>query len=111
MLKQCFRHYGLCSPLSLAVERLALLCFYHHPCGYSSAPAKNFSFSRGKAAQFLGINENLLGEALHYGALFGLLQNVTLSPYHAEFALNPTHRRDLFFAKLRFQLRESAVSV
>ncbi len=113
MLDTCLNYYGIYANLniSLSLHKLEQLAFEEHPSGYENAPIKTLSLSYYEIKNLLGIYqgadyEKIIKEVFRYAAYFGLIQNVTLSPFHIEWDYNPYHQRDLFFAKTRLDIRE-----
>ncbi|MGL5254857.1 MAG: hypothetical protein ACRC9L_07695 [Brevinema sp.] len=104
MLRTCFLYYGLSPELSSSLLRLAVLCRVQN----AENNAATYHFSLDQAGSFLQVPASMVHEVLHYAGLFGLVNNVVLSPLHTEFSINPHYERDLFFAHLRLQLRKAS---
>ncbi len=107
MLQSCLEYYGINTIYPL--YRLQELAFYHHPSGYKNENSSLFSLTYDQLYKLLHIkNIDILQETFRYGAAFGLVSNVIISPEHIEWSYNPFHQRDLFFYKLKLELRNTS---
>lgn len=113
MLDHCLKHYGIDQNITLSrsLHQLYELNQQHYCCGYCTIPAFKYSISHKEAVKLLAIQghsnpEAILKETFRYGVYFGLIKNLTISPTHSEWSLNPLYQRDLFFTKLKLQIRE-----
>lgn len=114
MLDHCLKHYGIDQNITLSrsLYQLYELNQQHYCCGYRLIPAFKCSIAHKDAIKLLGIHghpnpECILKETFRYGVYFGLIKNLIISPTHSEWSLNPLYQRDLFFTKLKLQIRES----
>lgn len=113
MLTSCLNHYHIYDNLhlSLSLHRLEQLAFQHHPCGYQKSHSPFYSLSFFEIKNLLNIYqssnyEDIVHEVFRYAAFFGLITDVVISPFHIEWKFNTYHQRDLFFTKLKLDIRE-----
>ncbi len=107
MLNSCLNYYGIDELLSQPLGTLKKLAFCHHPSGYQNSSSSSISMSYKEIKQLLHIDDDfLVQETFRYAAIFGVITNVVISPFHVEWQYNSYHQRDLFFAKMRLDLRE-----
>lgn len=114
MLDSCLQHSEIYSNLqfSLPLYRLSEILCSLYPCGYEDKKEVFISLSYNEIKDFLFIydSENsdfVLQEVVRYAAVFGLIKDLIISPVHMEWTMNPYHKRDLFFALMKFNIRES----
>ncbi|MGL4387819.1 MAG: hypothetical protein ACRCTJ_00290 [Brevinema sp.] len=112
MLDKCLQHYGLYShiPIAQALHVLAERTEDIYPTGYQSFLKNNISSTHAELTKEFGFkyssyNHHMINEIFRYAALFGLIIDLCIYPSHIEFAYNPTHKRDIFFAELKFSNR------
>ncbi len=113
MLETCLNYYGIYDNLhfSLSLHQLEQLAFQQHPCGYSYTSSPTFSMSYFEIKNLLNIYqdsnyEQTVHEIFRYAAFFGIITDVVISPFHIEWRFNSYHQRDLFFSKMRLEIRE-----
>ena len=113
MLEMCLNYYGIYDNLhfSLSLHKLEQLAFQQHSCGYSYSLSPTFSMSYFEIKNLLNIYqdsnyEHTVHEIFRYAAFFGLISHVIISPFHIEWKYNCFHQRDLFFSKMRLEIRE-----
>ncbi len=107
MLKNCLCDYGIELNLSMPIFKLQHTAFRYHKSGYRNETPKYFVMSKKEAGEFLNIYNHLdIDEVFRYASYFGIIKNLVLSPYHVEWSYNPYHQRDLFFSRLKLELRK-----
>ncbi|MGL4677361.1 MAG: hypothetical protein ACRCWI_06810 [Brevinema sp.] len=113
MLKTCLSYYGIDRSTSFALPLYTLekIAFQQHPSGYKASSTPIVSMSYQDIQQLLLLQKvpnsnSLILEIFRYAAFFGIITHVIISPESIEWKYNPYHQRDLFFFKLRLELRQ-----
>lgn len=112
MLDRCLQYYGLDSHIYItrALQILEEQTNYLYPNGYKSFPKNICSLTHSHLAEQFGLrysayNHHIINEIFRYAALFGLITDVCVYPNHIDWVYNPMHKRDIFFAHLKFTNR------
>lgn len=113
MLDSCLQHSEIYSNLqfSLPLYRLSEILYSLYPSGYKNEGEVFVSLSYKGIKKYLFIYDSessdfIMHEVLRYASMFYMIKELVIYPNHIECVMNPFHKRDLFFALMKFKIRK-----